>query len=67
MSKEKIINLETGEVTWRDYTPEEIAEMEESAKRAERDAAIIAEKIAARKAIFDKLGITEDEAKLLLS
>ena len=66
MYREKIINLETGEETWRDYTPAEIAEVEQAqAKVAERIAAA-AEKDSARKALLDKLGITEDEAKLLL-
>lgn len=67
MYKEKIINLETGEETWRNYTPAEIAEVEKAQAEAAAKAAELAEKEAARKAIFAKLGITEEEAKLLLS
>lgn len=69
--KEQIIDVETGEITWRDYTKKEIemaqnARLEHEKLKAQR----IEEenKIAfARAAIFEKLGITEEEAKLLLS
>lgn len=67
MYKEKIINVETGEETWRDYTPAEIAEVEKAQTEAAAKAAEQAAKDSARKAIFDKLGLTEEEAKLLLS
>ena len=67
MYKEKIVNVETGEETWRDYTAAEIAEVEAAQAEAAAKATELAEKEAARKAIFDKLGITEEEAKLLLS
>jgi len=56
-------NCETGEITQRALTAEEIAqrqaeyETEQEAKTA---------KAQARQALLDKLGITEDEAKLLL-
>lgn len=69
--KEQIIDVETGEITWRDYTKKEIemaqnARLEHEKLKAQR----IEEenKIAfARAAILEKLGITEEEAKLLLS
>lgn len=67
MYKEKIVNIETGEETWRDYTPAEIAEVEKAQAEAAAKAAEEAEKETARKTIFDRLGITEEEAKLLLS
>ena len=67
MYKEKIVNVTTGEETWRDYTPQEVAEVEKAQAEAAARIAEIAEKEAARKAIFDKLGLSEDEAKLLLS
>ena len=67
MYKEKIINLETGEETWRDYTEAEIAEVEKAQAEAAGRIAEQAKKEAVRQAIFDKLGITEDEAKLLFS
>ena len=67
MYKEKIIDIQTGEETWRDYTSKEIAEVEKAQAEAAAFAAQQAEKEAARKAIFDKLGLSEEEAKLLLS
>lgn len=63
---EKIVNVETGEETWRNYTPSEILEIEKAQAEAAAKAAELAEKEAARKAIFDKLGLTEEEAKTLL-
>lgn len=66
MYREFIINLETGEEIWRDYTPEEIAKVEEAKAKADKLAAERTEQEAARKAILIKLGITEEEAKLLL-
>lgn len=70
MYKEKIINLETGEETWRDYTPAEIAEVEKAQAEAAARAAELAEKAteaaAAKAALLAKLGITEEEVKLLL-
>jgi acyl-CoA reductase-like NAD-dependent aldehyde dehydrogenase len=68
--KEKIVNLETGETVWRDYTPNEIAEVKEAqtaaVEAAAAEAKATAEAEAARQALLDKLGITADEAKLLL-
>jgi hypothetical protein len=64
--KEKIVDVVTGEVTWRDYTDEEIAihnaKKAELAKEKEDREALEASRLA----IFQKLGITEDEARLLL-
>ena len=71
MYREKIIDIKTGEETWRDYTPEEIAEVEkaqaEAQARAEAEAQAAAEKQAAREAVFTKLGLTQEETRLLLS
>jgi hypothetical protein len=67
---EKIIDITTGEETIRPYTAEEIAAVEASkAKLAAKQAKIDAEQIAkaaARQAILDRLGLTADEATLLL-
>lgn len=62
-----ITNLETGEVIVREYTDEEM-EVFEAAKvaRAKEDAAK-ASKAAKKAELLDKLGITEEEATLLLS
>jgi hypothetical protein len=62
----KIVNCETGDEIVRDATAEEIAQMEkdvanELARKAEAEA-----KAAEKQALLDKLGITADEAKLLL-
>ena len=61
------INCETGEETLRDYTEDEVAFLE-----AERKTAVdveIAQTQAAtdKAALLAKLGLTADEAKLLLS
>lgn len=66
MPKILIHNVETGEIIEREMNAEELAQWEadkaESAKRqAEAEA-----KAAQKAALLDKLGITEDEAKLLL-
>jgi hypothetical protein len=65
------VNCETGEVTERPLTAEEIAANEASAARAELDRAAAeaeaATKAEAKAALLTKLGITEDEAKLLLA
>ena len=62
----KIVNCETGEEITRDASNSEIAQMAKDkadyvAKQAEAKA-----KEAARQAILDRLGLTADEAKLLL-
>lgn len=68
MYKEKIVNAITGEETWRDYTKEEIAQVEKAqAKAAEKIAAAEA-KENARASAFAKLaelGLTEDEIAAL--
>ena len=65
------VNCETGEQTVIELTAEEIAELEAAAAQAELDR-IAAEEEANAKAtakadLLAKLGITADEAKLLLS
>lgn len=64
------INCETGEVIERPLTADEIAANEAAAAQAEADRlAAEAEaqaKAEAKAALLAKLGITEDEAKLLL-
>ena len=64
---ERIINVETGETTERPYTAEEIAEVEAKQIELAKLAANEAKAAAAKAAILEKLGITEEEAKLLLS
>lgn len=66
----KIVNVETGEEIIRDATAQEIAQMElDSADSLARKATAEAEaetKSAARQAILDRLGLTADEAAILL-
>ena len=62
----KIVNCETGEEIVRDANVDELAQMaiyaaEELAKKAQAEAKEIA-----KAAILDRIGITADEAKLLL-
>ena len=62
----KFVNAETGEEIVRDANAEEIAQMEiettnGAARKAEAEA-----KETAKAAILDRIGLTADEAKLLL-
>lgn len=62
-----IINGETGEAVVREMTAEELAEYEATIAD---DLAIkieAEEKLAQRQAILEKLGLSEEEAKLLLA
>ncbi len=65
-----IVDCSTGEQTVVPLTDEEIAELEAAAAKAEADRlaaeAAQAEKEAARAAILEKLGLTADEAAVLL-
>jgi hypothetical protein len=60
-------NVTTGEITEREETAEELAQFE--ADKAAEAARLAAEatKAADKAALLTKLGITNDEAKLLLS
>jgi hypothetical protein len=64
---ERIVNLETGETTEREYTKEEIAAAAAHEKEMQAIAVLEAQKAADKAALLAKLGITEDEAALLLS
>ena len=65
------INCETGEVTERDFTPEEKAQREANAKAfAEakaKEEAEAAAKAEAKVAIAEKLGLSEEDLATLLS
>lgn len=61
-----ITDLATGEVIVREYSDEEMIVFEAAkATRAKEDADKAA-KVAKRQELLEKLGITEDEARLLL-
>jgi hypothetical protein len=65
------VNATTNEIIERDPTPEEIAQeladRERLGKHAAAKAEAEAQKAADKTALLSKLGITEEEAKLLLS
>jgi hypothetical protein len=62
----KIVDVETGEEIVRDATAEEIAQMEIDAANAEARKQAEAQAAAQRQALLNRLGITEEEAKILL-
>lgn len=66
MYKEKIVNVQTGEETWRDYTPAEIAQIEAAQAEIAKKQAETETKEAARQAVLTKLGLTPEEAQDLL-
>jgi hypothetical protein len=66
MYKEKIVNVATGEETWRDYTADEVAAVEAAQAEAAQRQAEAEVKQAARQAVLTKLGLTAEEAQALL-
>ena len=66
---EKEFNVITGKetITERDLTPAEIAERQAAEAEAQARAQAEAAQAAAKAALLAKLGITEAEAKLLIS
>ena len=66
MYKEKIIDIMTGQENWREYTAEEIAEVEAEQAKALVKAAEQAAKDAAKQAVIEKLGLSADEVAALL-
>ena len=63
----KIVNCETGEEIIRDANAEELAQMEIDAANAEAKQAEAEAKATAKAALLTQLGITAEQAKLLLS
>ena len=63
----RIHNLEINEITDRAPTIEELAQREADQAKAVAQTVADAETAAAKAALLDKLGITEKEARLLLS
>ena len=62
-----IHNTETGEIIERDMTAEELAQHQKDLANAEAEKVKKQQKAAAKEALLEKLGISADEAKLLLS
>jgi hypothetical protein len=68
MYKEKIVNVATGEETWRDYTDAEIAEVEKFQAEIAQKQILRAEaeaKKAAAEAKLAALGLTADDLRAL--
>jgi len=63
---EKIVNVQTGEEILREYTSEEIELVEKAEAESVKATKELQAKAAARLVILEKLGLTEDEAKVLL-
>ena len=66
---EKIFDVKTNEETIieRDFTSEELIQIQEIQSKAEAERIESEKRSLARQAILDRLGLTEEEAKLLLS
>jgi hypothetical protein len=62
----KIVNVQTNEEIVRDATAEEIAQMELDAANSAAAKVEAEAKAAEKQALLDRLGITADEAQLLL-
>ena len=63
----KIHNITTDEVIEREATAEEIAQIKVDETEAQAKAVAQDNKETAKAALLERLGITEDEAKLLLA
>ena len=66
MSNIMEVNALTGEVITRDFTEAETAQSKLDKAEAAAQAKALAAKAAARQAVLDKLGLTQDEAQALL-
>ena len=62
----KIVDAETGEEVIRDANADELAQMEIDTANAAAKKVEAETKFAEKQALLDRLGITADEAKLLL-
>lgn len=62
-----IHNVETGEITEREMTAAELAQYQKDVLASKAEKAAIAKAAKDKAELLAKLGITDDEAKLLLS
>ena len=65
--KHMIVNVETGEIIEREMINAELKQAEKDKKAYQAEIAAAEAKAQAKAALLEKLGITEDEAKLLLA
>ena len=63
----QINNAQTGEIIEREMTAEELAQLEADKVAAAQRQAEAEARATQKAALLDRLGITEDEAKLLLA
>lgn len=61
-----IVNGETGEILVREMNDDELAQWKVDEEREMKRQADLDAKAKARQAILDRLGLSEDEAKILL-
>lgn len=61
-----IVNVQTGETIETELSEEELAQQLKDKNLFEKEEAEAKARVAARQAILDRLGLTEDEAKILL-
>lgn len=66
MYKHKIVDTVLGEETVVDLSAKEVKEIEAAIKKEREIAKVEADRQAARQLLLDKLGISAEEAKLLL-
>lgn len=67
MSLMKIHNVETGEIVEREMNEQELVQWEAIRSAMNAEANAVAQAAAAKTALLERLGITEEEAKLLVS
>jgi hypothetical protein len=67
MTQVKEVNTQTGEINLRDFTENELEALEAYKIKEAAKLKIEKEKAAAKAALLERLGITQEEAKLLLS
>lgn len=67
MTTIKFVNAETGEEIEREMTAEELAQHKKDIESIKEERKLEAERKAKKEALLERLGITEEEAKLLLS
>jgi hypothetical protein len=62
----KIHDIQTGEIIEREMTADELAQAKTDKAKLDAEQKAEAQKAAYKAALLEKLGITEDEARLLL-
>lgn len=63
---EKTIDLETGEETLREFTEQEVSEIEKEQAKIKKEAKAEADKAKAREDVLKSLGLTEEQIQALI-